>query len=463
MYNNEILKSIDIINEAQLDAEYAVLESMIEAYDKASMILESYEGDNLDAFNIFQESVIMESDDEQTNEPVAKGNHFRRVGADGKKEKLIKSILMAIPRLFTWLAKKIKSLWNKRPAAKLKKEISDLKNTISKMDAESKRKMDAELKRKMDDVLAKAKKYTNGLEEYMDAKNDETYNKINSLRSDMDAKIDKIIADGNQRFIKIEKYVNNKNDVFDYKINSLRSDIDDNYYAIKGNMSNTKESIDKLNESHQQMYMDIKRLEECVGAHINASNKTISLYWDIDKAIENCNNMMKVIDKLGNYNFHKPSSGKFELPDGIDAYSKYEPSKASTGKFAYSLDDFVNKASQVEKMTISISDKVDAIATKISADLKSYDTTKATKDDSVQKLKVETANKILKDLNRISRSYAYYSEETHHDIVRFTKYTAFYNKVAAMYATGYAPTRNVLHFKNGQDLDEARSVFNTKS
>ena len=81
MYN-EILSSIDNIDECVMEAEMNVLTAMINEYDKAIMIMENYNGDSYDCFDIF-----MEASDESI--------------FGSKDENIFKRILMFIPRLIS--------------------------------------------------------------------------------------------------------------------------------------------------------------------------------------------------------------------------------------------------------------------------------------------------------------------------------------------------------------------------
>ena len=53
---SQILDAIDDINIITAECEYNTICEMYNSYDKASMILEYYEGDNVDAFNVFDDT-----------------------------------------------------------------------------------------------------------------------------------------------------------------------------------------------------------------------------------------------------------------------------------------------------------------------------------------------------------------------------------------------------------------------
>ena len=110
MLTNEILSSIDNIDECVMEAEMNVLNAMINEYDKAIMIMENYNGNDYSSFDIFQEGFK-----DEVNKPVfgVKGeNWFKRIG-------------MIIPRLIALIVNAMKKLVNKilsRPIKKQNKE-----------------------------------------------------------------------------------------------------------------------------------------------------------------------------------------------------------------------------------------------------------------------------------------------------------------------------------------------------
>ena len=56
MLTNEILSSIDNIDDCVMEAEMNVLTAMINEYDKAIMIMENYNGNDYSSFDIFMEA-----------------------------------------------------------------------------------------------------------------------------------------------------------------------------------------------------------------------------------------------------------------------------------------------------------------------------------------------------------------------------------------------------------------------
>lgn len=102
---NELLQRIDQINQSQEEAEINVIESLIQSYDKALMILENYEGEDIYGFDIFQEGEILDQ---------AKGN---------PNESMIKRILLFIPRL-------LKAIWQKLTSKTVKIGNAAIDNVI---------------------------------------------------------------------------------------------------------------------------------------------------------------------------------------------------------------------------------------------------------------------------------------------------------------------------------------------
>ena len=110
MLTNEILSSIDNIDDCIMEAEMNVLTAMINEYDKAIMIMENYNGNDYSSFDIFQEGFK-----DEVNKPIrgVKGeNWFKRIG-------------MIIPRLIAMIVNAMKKLVNKilsRPIKNQNKE-----------------------------------------------------------------------------------------------------------------------------------------------------------------------------------------------------------------------------------------------------------------------------------------------------------------------------------------------------
>ena len=121
MYD-EILSSIDNIDECVMEAEINVLNAMINEYDKAIMIMENYNGNDYDCFDIFQEGFK-----DEVNKPIS----------GTKDEKIIKRILMAIPRLIATLVRKLINAFSSIKSAKI---LRNLKKAVNEYGVKRRRK-----------------------------------------------------------------------------------------------------------------------------------------------------------------------------------------------------------------------------------------------------------------------------------------------------------------------------------
>lgn len=126
MIRNNVLEYIDDIEEVQESSEVAVIEAMIESFDKSFMIMENYTGESIEDFNIFQESK-------------KETGILDTVKKKSKKDdnKLI-TILAFIPRLVMAIVDSIKrKLKDSDIAEKLKNAGNKLNNIPDKKEKES--------------------------------------------------------------------------------------------------------------------------------------------------------------------------------------------------------------------------------------------------------------------------------------------------------------------------------------
>lgn len=91
-----ILESIDSIDDITTEFTINTMNSMIDSYEKSALILENYEGDDLSSFTIFQEGEIMDDVKEQ-----------------GQGQSTLMKILSFIPRLIKAIFHKIKKAISK--------------------------------------------------------------------------------------------------------------------------------------------------------------------------------------------------------------------------------------------------------------------------------------------------------------------------------------------------------------
>lgn len=125
--HDELLQSIDNIDFCALDAEINVIESLIDSYEKSLMILESYTGDDIGTFEIFQEGEKWDKFKEDTDAPIL-GNKDESVG---------KRIAMVIPRLIAALIRLCKKLFtrNKKITQKMEADVVEMKREIQQPSA----------------------------------------------------------------------------------------------------------------------------------------------------------------------------------------------------------------------------------------------------------------------------------------------------------------------------------------
>lgn len=115
---NEILDSIDNLNQVTMESTFDVFGSMINAYDKANMITEYSNAEDLSMFAIFQEAEVSEGD--------AKTN------ADAKKQSFGYRLIHFIPNLLKKLWGVIKNAWNGITAPENVKPSSGLAAILEK-------------------------------------------------------------------------------------------------------------------------------------------------------------------------------------------------------------------------------------------------------------------------------------------------------------------------------------------
>ena len=116
MYKNEILNAIDDINLITSECEYDTINEMYNSYNKASMILENYDGDKLDAFNVFNDT------NEFYQESVSD-----KMKQSGAKYGTLMKIITFIPRLIKALFQTIIEKFKKVDKNKTKIDTSNIK------------------------------------------------------------------------------------------------------------------------------------------------------------------------------------------------------------------------------------------------------------------------------------------------------------------------------------------------
>lgn len=116
LFEDEILSSIGSITDTTLESEMSVLESMIDSYDKALMIMENYNGEDIEAFRIFQEAdeaAVQQGDPDTSNSADAKKQQ------EPEKENAFIKIISFLPKLIIQFFQFLKKIWNEKIGDKL--------------------------------------------------------------------------------------------------------------------------------------------------------------------------------------------------------------------------------------------------------------------------------------------------------------------------------------------------------
>lgn len=126
---NEVLASIDSMNEVVQESEFGVLMSLLDQVDKASVILENYNGNDLDMFSIYQEAEEATENKEGEGTAVQQGNPSGQVdaGLGQKKQNIFSKIWNFIKNVFKSIGSFIKKCWNGKvvPAVESVSEKAD--------------------------------------------------------------------------------------------------------------------------------------------------------------------------------------------------------------------------------------------------------------------------------------------------------------------------------------------------
>ena len=111
---NEVLASIDSMNEVVQESEFGVLMSLLDQVDKASVILENYNGNDLGMFSIYQEAEEATENKEGEGTAVQQGNPSGQVdaGLGQKKQNIFSKIWNFIKNVFKSIGGFIKKCWN---------------------------------------------------------------------------------------------------------------------------------------------------------------------------------------------------------------------------------------------------------------------------------------------------------------------------------------------------------------
>lgn len=112
---NQIIDAIDDINLITSECEYNTICEMYNSYDKASLILEYYEGEDVSSFGLFQESSVSD-----------------KMKKSGEKYNTFMKIITFIPRLIKALFQTIKEKFKKtKPSKELQNAPKEVKEKLA--------------------------------------------------------------------------------------------------------------------------------------------------------------------------------------------------------------------------------------------------------------------------------------------------------------------------------------------
>ena len=119
---SQILDAIDDINIITAECEYNTICEMYNSYDKASLILEYYEGEDVSSFNVFDD----------THSFYQESGVSDKMKASGKKYNTFMKIITFIPRLIKALLQTIKEKFKKtKPSKELQKAPKEVKEKLT--------------------------------------------------------------------------------------------------------------------------------------------------------------------------------------------------------------------------------------------------------------------------------------------------------------------------------------------
>lgn len=313
----EILNSIDQIDDITTEYTVNAMNSMIDSYEKSTLILENYEGDDLSSFSIFQEGEIMDD-----------------VKKQGKGQSTLMKILSFIPRLIKAIFHKIKKAIGKgeTPAAvnkELQKAPKEVKKALSilfdnKKDKKSKVSMIKKIligtatvgavataavvgKKTMsksksdDDSSSSTNKVTEALTKLKNALKirTKTKKKLEEAEQELQQSEEKLSKKDDNKIVKqptVAGDIEKKNQI----VKKLQEEVNDNADDIEKFIADCIEILGAPDESH--LLVDDDQIDENLYNDIMTEIKKLG--EDRDKRFQNLN-LSKLIASLRNYESKK--------------------------------------------------------------------------------------------------------------------------------------------------------------
>lgn len=310
----EILNSIDQIDDITTEYTVSTMNSMIDSYEKSAIILENYEGDDLSSFTIFQEGGIMDD-----------------VKKQGQGQSTLMKILSFIPRLIKAIFHKIKKAISKgeTPAAvnkELQKAPKEVKKALpilfdNKKDKKSKVSMIKKIligagavgaaavvgKKTMsksksdDDSSSSTNKVTEALTKLKNALKirTKTKKKLEEAEQELQQSEEKLSKKDDNKIVKqptVAGDIEKKNQI----VKKLQEEVNDNADDIEKFIADCIEILGAPDESH--LLVDDDQIDENLYNDIMTEIKKLG--EDRDKRFQNLN-LSKLIASLRNYESKK--------------------------------------------------------------------------------------------------------------------------------------------------------------
>lgn len=297
--NYEILEGIDAINDAELESGIKVLESVIRAYEKADMILENAsESADLSSYDIFQESVLFQEEDNiidvdavevsdadmagvkriKTSVKAEKESKWRKINKKtGKKESIIKSILLAIPRAIMMFVKWLKNKFGNSKMKQMQKDMEKLQKIIDEQGGKLQSLQSENINIRTDILKNEAK------------------HRLNNIQQSFQQRKDNVERMGDLEIAKKEALVNHLDNMIE--IEKLRKSVMNDELDIAEMKDEVKPKLSKIDDAINDIIkLQLEQLRKDGNLVIQYDPE--KLFELIDKLLYNINDLCKNQDIL---------------------------------------------------------------------------------------------------------------------------------------------------------------------
>ena len=373
MLTNEILSSIDNIDDCVMEAEMNVISAMINEYDKAIMIMENYNGNDYSSFDIFMEADESTAND-NSSEPKKKGLLDGPIRGS-KGENIIKRILLVIPRLIATLVRSIKNKWDNRKSQRLIKKIEELESTI-RLHGYQITDLQERTRRHTGDIdeLNKKIQHNNDVAESLDKRMDLAENQIKNLQSD--------VGNASTKSYQMSRNLNKVKRAIDFMNGTVKTEM--NFDTAKSYLQDVlkmietlekfnpykpssigKDVMNKVNEdlnARAQLRFDLKIYEdEPISYKLNDVKKYVKEISDLrdqitDRGTKLVEKMSKITTDINKaYEGKKDAKGHRDTINNCQTVLKYTHLMASEGQridtyVTNTFDKMLDTMSRVQSM-----------------------------------------------------------------------------------------------------------------